>query len=163
MSQRIVIDSQTFAREAGTLQGELQIASLTRALDLLADSAGRLAYRIEGRIGALGRAQLQLQVEGVLSLCCQRCLERIEYPIELFSLLEFVNDETELTQEELEDDSRDFLPQQKELDVAALIEDEIILALPSVPRHDSCALPDAEQGSAAVSPFSVLTGLKGKA
>jgi len=163
MSQRIVIDCLAFAREAGSLQGELQIASLTRVLDLLADSAGRLAYRVEGRIDSRNRSQLLLQVDGVLSLCCQRCLEKVEYPIEVRSLLEFVDDESDLTQEELEDDSRDFLPPQKELDVAALLEDEIILALPTVPRHDSCAMPEAGQGSAKVSPFSVLTGLKGKA
>jgi uncharacterized protein len=162
MSQRIVIDSLAFAREAGSLQGDLRIASLTRALDLLADSAGHLAYRVEGRVGPGNRPQLQLQVDGMLSLCCQRCLEGVEYPLAVRSLLEFVENEDDLTQEEIEDDSRDFLPAQKELDVAALIEDEIILALPTAPRHESCALPKAGQGSAKISPFSVLTGLKGK-
>ena len=65
MSQRIVIDSLAFAREAGSLQGDLRIASLTRALDLLADSAGNLAYRVEGRVGPGNRSQLQLHVDGV--------------------------------------------------------------------------------------------------
>jgi uncharacterized protein len=95
-------------------------------------------------------------------LCCQRCLEAIEHPIEVRSLLEFVDSDGDLTQEELEDDSRDFLPDQKELDVAVLIEDEILLALPIAPRHDDC-LPGAARGSANVSPFSVLAGLQGKA
>jgi len=163
MSKRIVIDSLAFAREAGLLQGELQIASLTRLLDLLVDSAGSLVYRVEGSVDSRNRSQLLLQVDGVLSMCCQRCLEKLECRIEVRSLLEFVDDEADLTQEEFEDDSRDFLLQQKELDVAALIEDEIILALPTVPRHDSCAMPEAKQGAAKVSPFSVLTGLKSKA
>jgi uncharacterized protein len=163
MSQQIVIDSLAFAREAGSLQGELQITRLTRVLDLLADSAGILTYRAEGRSGARNRPQLWLELDGVLSLCCQRCLEGVEHRLEVRSLLEFVDDEDELTQEEIEDDSRDFLLTQKEFDVAALIEDEIILALPTAPRHDNCAVPEAKQGSAKISPFSVLTGLKGKA
>lgn len=163
MSQRIVIDSLAFAREAGSLQGELPIAGLTRVLDLLADSAGCLAYRVEGRMGARNRSQLWLKLDGALTLCCQRCLEGVEYPLEVRSLLEFVDDEEELTQEEIEDDSRDFLLSQKELDVMALIEDEIILALPTAPCHESCAMPKASQGVAKVSPFSVLTGLKGRA
>lgn len=163
MSQQIVIDSLAFAREAGSLQGDLRIAGLTRMLDSLADSAGYLSYRVEGRVGPRNRSQLLLQVDGVLSLRCQRCLEGVEYPLEMRSLLELVEDEDDLTQEELEDDSRDFLPAQKELDVAALIEDEIILALPSAPRHENCAMPEAGQGTAKVSPFSVLMGLKGKA
>lgn len=163
MSQRIVIDCVTFAREAGTLQGELPIANLTRVLDLLVDSAGVLSYRIAGQLGPDNRPQLLLQLNGSVSVCCQRCLEGIDYPVAISSLLEFVDDECDLTQEELEDDSRDFLPVQKELDVVALIEDEVILDLPSAPRHESCALPSAEQGVSKVSPFAVLKGFKGKA
>jgi uncharacterized protein len=163
MSQRIVIDSLVFAREASSLQGELRIADLTRVLDLLADSAGYLAYRAEGKMGPRNRAQIFLQLDGKFSMCCQRCLEGVEYSLELRSLLEFVVDENELTQEEIEDDSKDFLLMQKELDVTVLIEDEVILALPVAPCHESCAMPDAGLGAAKVSPFSALTGLKGKA
>ena len=163
MSQRIVINSLAFAREARSLQGELPIASLTRVLDKLTDSVGSLCYRVEGRLGSRNRAQLLLQLDGVLSVCCQRCLEGIDYPVKLRSVLEFVDDEEDLTQEEVEDDSKDFLPAQSELDVVALIEDEIILDLPSAPRHENCALPDTGQGTGKVSPFSVLQGFKGKA
>jgi len=163
MSQRIVINSLAFAREGRSLQGELPIASLTRVLDKLTDSVGLLSYRVEGRFGPRNRAQLLLQLDGMLSVCCQRCLEGIEYPVEVRSVLEFVDDEEDLTQEEVEDDSKDFLPAQSELDVVALIEDEIILDLPSAPRHENCALPDTGQGTGKVSPFSVLQGFKGKA
>jgi uncharacterized protein len=163
MSQPIVINSLVFAREARSLQGELPIASLTRVLDKLTDSVGELRYRIEGQLGPRNRAQLLLQLDGALSVCCQRCLEGIDYPVRLRSVLEFVDDEEDLTQEEIEDDSKDFLPAQSELDVVALIEDEIILDLPSAPRHENCALPDTGQGTGKVSPFSVLQGLKGKA
>ncbi len=162
MSQRIVIDSLAFAREGGLLQGELPVASLTRVLDLLVDSTGCLAYRVQGQMGPRNRPQLMLQLDGVLSVCCQRCLEGIDYPVRVRSLLELVKDEEELTQEEIEDDSKDFLTAQKELDVVELIEDEVILDLPPAPRHDSCTLPEAAQQAEKVSPFSVLKGLKGK-
>ena len=162
MSRRIVIDSLAFAREAGLLQGELPIAELTRTLDLLTDYSGLLSYRVEGRKGPRNRLQLFLQIEGVLSVCCQRCLEGIMYPLKVNSLLEFVDDEEELTQEEMEDDSKDFLPFQEEIDVVSLIEDEVILGLPQVPRHESCVLPKTGQGAEKISPFSVLKGFKGK-
>ena len=163
MSRRLVIDSRSFGTEGASLQGELTVASLGRLLDLLTDSAGFLQYRIQGGIGPLGRSQWVVTVEGVLSLCCQRCLEAIDYRLEVRSLLEFVDDDGDLTQEELEDDSRDFLPHQPELDVAVLIEDEILLALPNAPRHADCVLPGAGQPTARVSPFSVLAGFHGKA
>ncbi|WP_319238620.1 YceD family protein [uncultured Propionivibrio sp.] len=164
MSQQIVIDSRVFAREARSLEGELPVAQLTRVLDTLADSAGVLKFRIEGRMNLeRNRPQLLLQVSGVLSVCCQRCLEGVEYSLGINSLLEFVADENELTQEDIEDDSKDFLPAQSEVDVVALIEDEIILDLPSAPRHESCALPETGQDDGSSSPFAVLKGFKGKA
>ena len=163
MSQGIVINSLSFAREAGSLQGELPIAGLTRVLDKLVDSAGFLSYRVVGGLGSLNRPQLLLQLYGLLSVCCQRCLEGIDYPVEVRSLLEFVDDEDDLTQEEIEDDSRDFLPAQGGLDIVALIEDEIILNLPSAPRHESCALPQTGQGLGKISPFSALSDFRGKA
>lgn len=163
MSRRVVIDSLAFGRAGGSLQGELHVASLTRLHDLLADTDGCLTYRLEGMIGTRRRSQLVVAVDGMLSLRCQRCLEALRYPLELRSLLEFVDRECDLTQEELEDDSRDFLPNQKDLDVATLIEDEILLALPTVPRHENCVLPEVGRDVAEESPFSVLAPLRGRA
>ncbi len=162
MSQRVVIECLAFAREGRLLQGELSIAGLARVLDVLADSAGNLSYRIQGQMGPRNRPQLVLQVNGLLSVSCQRCLEGIDYPVDIHSLLELVKDEEELTQEEIEDDSKDFLPMISELDVVELIEDEVILDLPAAPRHDSCAMPDVGGKPEKVSPFAVLKGLKGK-
>ena len=163
MSRPVVIDSQDFGREEGSLQGEVLVATLTRLHDLLSDTGGSLSFRVDGRSGPPGRSQLLLTVDGVLSLVCQRCLEAYEYPLQLRSLLEFVGSDEDLTQDELEDDSKDFLPHQKALDVVVLIEDEILLALPTAPRHENCVLPGSTVESARVSPFSVLAGLQGKA
>ena len=163
MSQRIVIDSLSFAREARILEGELPVAGFERIQDGLTENVGVIRYRIEGGLGERNRPQLHLQLDGVLSLCCQRCLEGIEYPLQVSNVLEFVGNEDELTQEEIEDDSRDFLPAQSEVDVVALIEDEIILDLPSAPRHESCVLPASAQDNPEYSPFAVLKGLRSKA
>lgn len=163
MSQRIVVNSRIFARDAGSLSGELPIASLTRVLDLLVDTTGNLSYYVEGQLGHRNRPQMVLELGGVLSICCQRCLEGIEYSLKVRRVLEFVDDEEELTQEEIEDDSKDFLPAEDETDVVALIEEELILDLPSAPRHESCALPNSGQDTGNISPFAVLKGLAGKA
>ena len=163
MSQRIVIDSLSFAREARILECELPVAGFERIQDGLTENVGVIRYRIEGGLGERNRPQLHLQLDGVLSLCCQRCLEGVEYSLQVSNVLEFVDNEDELTQEEIEDDSRDFLPAQSEVDVVALIEDEIILDLPSAPRHESCVLPANEQDAPEDSPFAVLKGLRSKA
>lgn len=163
MSQQVVIDSLAFARDAGSLEGELAMADMPRVHDLLTEVSGGVRYRLKGRIGALGKSQLVLQLDGFIPLRCQRCMECLDFPLHVESVLELLESEADLTQDDLEDDSRDFLPAEKKLDVLALIEDEVLLALPVVPRHDSCSLPEGGERAAKESPFAVLAGLKGKA
>ena len=162
MSRRVVIDSLVFAREGRSLQGELPVSSLARILDMLADQEGELNYRVQGQMSPRRRPQLILEVGGRLSLRWQRCLEGIDYPVRVRSVLELISDEEDLTQEEIEDDSKDFLPAEKALDVVALIEDEIILNLPTAPRHEACVLPEAGVQAEKVSPFAVLQSLKNR-
>jgi len=163
MSRRVLIDSLSFGHERGLLQGELQVGALTRLHDLLTNSTGLLVYRINGGIGSRGRSQIVMEVGGFLSLRCQRCLEPLEYPLDLRSVLEFVDGDGDITQDELEGDSKDFLFAKKDLDVEELIEDEILLSLPPAPRHKQCSLSGSGCDLAKESPFSVLAGLRGKA
>ncbi|TXG88400.1 MAG: DUF177 domain-containing protein [Rhodocyclaceae bacterium] len=160
MSQQIVIDSLSFAREGKALQGELPVSGLERLHDALAEIAGSVVFRLAGRMSRQDKPQLVLEVTGQVPVICQRCLGRLDYPLSIDSVLELIADEVDLSQDELEDDTRDFLVAQKELDVVALVEDEIILALPSAPRHDDCALPDSNTRGTKVSPFAALAALK---
>lgn len=164
MPQQMVIDSLKFARDRGQLEGTLPVSGLSRIHDLLTEVSGQVVFRLQGGEGRLGRKQLVLEVDGELPLRCQRCLERIDHPLRIVSTLELIGSEAELSQEDLEDDTRDFLTAQKDLDVAVLVEDEVILALPPVPRHEHCA---PLGGQPAVqkedSPFAALAALKGRA
>ena len=166
MSQQIVINSLEFARDGEILEGFLSISDLPRLHDLLASVEGQVKYRLAGSLGPNREPQLELQAEGALMLRCQRCLEGVAHVLDVDGLLELVDEEAELSsealQENLEDDFRDFIPAQKDLDVVSLIEEEILLSLPVVPRHDNCVLPDSGKAAAKDSPFAVLAGLKGK-
>ena len=162
MSQQIVINSLSFAREGRSLEGELPLSGLERLQDVLADVSGTVRYSLQGRVSRQGKPQLLLDVEGIAPVVCQRCLGLYAYPLSIASTLELIADEAEISQDELEDDSRDFLVAQKEMDVAALIEDEIILALPSAPRHEECELPGSSERGTKVSPFAALSALKDK-
>lgn len=145
------------------LEGTLAISSLERLQDLLADASGEeVTFRIEGLKGARGQSMLHLKASGVLLLACQRCLEAIHFELDIDSLLELIPADAELSQEELDDDTRDFLPVAGELDVAELVEDEVLLALPAAPRHERCSLPGAPDAGERINPFAVLDGLKGK-
>lgn len=157
-----IADSFAFARDGRVLDGTLPVSTLERLQDMLADNHGELSFRIAGMKGARGEALLALEVSGELSLACQRCLEGIRFTVDIDSRLELVPEGAEMSQDELEDDSRDFLPVAGVLEVAGLIEDEILLALPVAPRHERCGLPGAAEAGERISPFAGLAGLKGK-
>ena len=83
--------------------------------------------------------------------------------------VELVENESEVEAEETwEDDPEapDQLQGSTQFDVLSLVEDELILALPYVPKHEVCpSLPvglESDQGSESVrpSPFAVLAELK---
>lgn len=162
MSQQILIDCLAFVRDAGDLEGNLPLARFPRLNDYLTENVGSISHRLYGRIDAGGRKQLVLEVEGSLFLRCQRCLESVAYPLRVDSVLELIRSDDDLSQEDIEDDSKDFLIAQRDLDVVGLIEEEIILALPAAPRHDNCTLPSANRGLEKASPFAALAALKGK-
>lgn len=151
-----------FAREGRVLEGTLAVSSLERLHDLLAEVSGEVSFQLRGFKGERGELLLELEVGGQIPLACQRCLKAIPFDLDVDSLLELVPEGADMSQDELEDDTRDFLPLAGELDVAELVEDEILLALPVAPRHEKCGLPGAADAGERVHPFASLAGLKGK-
>lgn len=110
---------------------------------------------------------LHLRVQVSLPLTCQRCLGPVDVPVQIERSFRFVESEA---QAELEDDAspEDVLVLSQEFDLAALIEDEVLMDLPVVPRHETCPLPvkltavDAnfEEAQPKLNPFAALADLK---
>lgn len=160
MSQQTVIDCQRFAVEQQTLEGELAVSSLERLHDQLSKIEGNLQFELSGWCGGRGQICLSLQVKGMLHLVCQRCLGSMPFELEVDAQLEMLPDGVELTQDELEDDSRDYLPLEKTLKVSDLVEDEVILALPVAARHAKCELQGQAEAGEPLSPFAALALMK---
>jgi uncharacterized protein len=164
MSEPAVIDSLEFARSEQALAGELPAARLERLHDVLTDTEGTLGYTLRGGKDERQRPLLELKVDGELHLQCQRCLETLSYPVRLQSTLLLVPRGEQL--DELMDDpsAPDAIEASAELDVAELVEDEVLLSLPLSPRHaegtcESRTRRD-ENGAEAPSAFSQLAALR---
>lgn len=166
MSQQHTIDCFAFAREGGALEGTLPVSELERVHDQLAVVSGEVRYSVQGNlvksVVGVGESQLRLQIRGGLQLACQRCLGAIDFDLDLEFLFLLVPEDAELTQEELEDDDFDILPVTGVLDLVDLIEDEILLALPVAPMHEHCEMPGDDEAGERITPFAVLSGLKGR-
>jgi len=157
-------DPLEFAREGRSLAGSVAVIQLERLHDLLADTSGAIAWSVRGGVeddGAGERKFLWLEAEAELRLVCQRCLGPYAFPLRLSSCLELMAPGQPLPDEELEDDRCDAIEVDRNLDLLALVEDEILLALPQSPRHKVCSpLGEMDGSSEKVSPFAALAALK---
>lgn len=119
--------------------------------------------RGDDRVDAPGARQVWLHLQGQVRLVlqCQRCLEGLPTTVRVDRRFLFVRDEDEAARldEELEDD---VLVLSRELDLHALLEDELLLAMPLVPMHEACAAPLAGPDTlpSPRSPFEALAALR---
>jgi uncharacterized protein len=161
-STQTVIDSLEFAQTGQTLRGSLPLPGLIRLKDSLADAVGTVEFEVRGGQDARGRPILMVAIRGMLHLQCQRCLGALDHPLQMLNTLVLVTGGAG-TAGELDDEEIEWIEASHELDLAALIEDEILLSLPYAPRHGegSCRpLGAAVAEGDAASAFAKLAELK---
>lgn len=164
--EAILIDAFEFCRLGEALEGEFTVAELPRLAAEAVTPAGVIRWSLAGGKHAQGYPQLTLNVSGSVQLMCQRCLTPFEFGIASDSVLVLAQDEAgaDELEEALDDDSLEVIPGSRQFNVADLIEDEALLALPVSPRHEVCPGKPAEKPEAnaekAPSPFSVLKDWK---
>jgi len=142
------LDVSAFIADAAQLAGSWPGASLQRLAELQTppqDTALSAAdWQAQGQRVAVagGDAELwlHLQARAPVWLTCQRCLQPFSVPLDIDQRLRFVRGEAqaEALDAEIEED---VLALSKSLDLRELVEDELLLALPIVPRHDLCPQP----------------------
>lgn len=171
------LDVAAFALAAGRLTGEWPLAELPRllqdALPVGKDGSAQLvcwSATGERRSASAGDDQIRLHLHAstALQLTCQRCLQPMTVNLDVQATFRFVHGEDQ-AQALDEDSDEDVLALVPSLDLLALVEDELILALPLIPRHDECPLPlpmsAASAGLAAdgpqAHPFAALAALRG--
>lgn len=162
MSEQIVVDSLEFTRSAEVLRGKIATAKLRRLRDYLFSADGLIEYELSGAVDAEGKSLLHLAIRGKLYLKCQRCLGELAHAVDLVSDLLLIEDEKEFPEITEENDAVDCILAETEMDVLALLEEEIILKLPISPRHESgaCSVTGHAGDEAARSVFAPLAALK---
>lgn len=175
------LDVDAFAAEAGELEGRMTVSDLPRWSDRLhpdgeAETSG-VQWRARGerrpRRGAADEIWLHLQAQALLPLTCQRCLGAVPVSFEVDRWFRFASDEASAAAlDEASED--DVLSLDHALDLHELVEDELLLDAPLVPRHERCPTPlpsgtteapetgESPAAEATPNPFAALAGLKGR-
>ena len=159
MSHQPVIDGFEFASAGATQQGVWPLSDFPRLRDVLANDAGEVAYEISGVRDERGQPGLRLKVDGTLALRCQRCLEPMAFEVHTDETLVLAATVAEIHDEPADAHAPDRVVAGREMSVRDLIEDELILAVPYAPRHESCNGRAAMDADAKASPFAGLRSL----
>ncbi|MBU3693278.1 MAG: DUF177 domain-containing protein [Rhodocyclaceae bacterium] len=157
----MVIELRRFCEESGTAEAVFSPSQLPRVLDSVADTTGRVSMQVRGSLDARDRPTLELRLEGELRVLCQRCLRPMPVHVAVRQTLAFGEPSVDERETETFDlDAVEVLPLMAHLDLAELVEEEVLLSLPMLPRHQQCDLP-APADSGKVLPFAALGALTG--
>jgi uncharacterized protein len=167
------LDVRAFAEDGAQLSGQVPMRDFRR---LDAEARGEAGERLvewsaRGELLDPHHVQpqvwLHLQARAALPLTCQRCLERVEVPVDVQRSFRFVADEATAAAED-DEAQEDLLALSRCFDLLELVEDELLMGLPVVPRHTICPIPvqlsaaggpaDDEEGETQ-RPFAGLEGL----
>jgi uncharacterized protein len=137
------LDVRAFARSSGTLSGTAQLSDFARVSQDCVDGGSdrtvswSAAGEVRAATGKEPQILLHLQVDTVLPLTCQRCLEPVQTPTAVDQWFRFVPDEE--TADAQDDESpEDLLVESAQFDLWELVEDELVLAMPLIPSHEVC-------------------------
>ncbi len=144
------LDVAAFAADGAEMQGEWPLSTLQRLMQATTADAPAEAPATPVRWNARGEARarrgagpdvwLHLGAETTVWLQCQRCLQAMREDLAVDRSFRFVRSESEAEAED-PGSEEDVLVLSRALDLRVLVEDELILELPLVPRHDECPQP----------------------
>ena len=166
------LDVKAFAKAQMRLEGETPVVEFERlAEDCVGDVTGQVIWSVEGVVqpDASGKDAIWLHLEAKANvpLTCQRCLHPVPVELLIEQDFRFVADEATAVAED-DESEEDLLVLEDHFDVLALIEDELLMALPLVPMHPTCLSEQAPTSreeeailaEAKPNPFAVLASLK---
>jgi uncharacterized protein len=126
-------DLESLADRGVTLSGELEVGKLVRLKSLLHSDFGSVRAALRFRQRGRGWVAAELDYQGEVELVCQRCLEPFRH--ELVDKVDVVLADGASLPATAPAGIEPFELEGGRLQPAQLIEDELIVAIPFVPKH----------------------------
>ena len=157
----IIIDAFAFGRNSEQQAGKLPVATLERLRAECVSDQGEVDWQLTGVMHASGYVGLELKVNAQVQLTCQRCLAPFSFGVTSVSTIILADNEKHADEIDvaLEDEAVEVVTGSRSFDIQALIEDEVLLAIPLSPKHEVCPAKeklDAFAMTKKESPFAAL-------
>lgn len=137
-----LLDHRKLANQQGIVEGSFPVKQLERFGELLVDPAGDVSLRLVFSKGEHDRTEVHGHVATEVRLECQSCLQPVT--IELSSDIAVIVVKSEAELEKLGEEQDCIISADKLMPIAALVEDELMLAVPMIPRHREGECPESE-------------------
>jgi uncharacterized protein len=139
------VDHRKLANQTGLIEGLLPIKCFHRFGEMLVVSEGDVALRLEFSGGDFGSTRVNGTAATEVCLVCQNCMQQFRRQVSCDVSLQVVSDESKL--ERLPEGDDAIVAPDKIISIAELVEDELILAMPMIPRHEEgqCLETDYQQ------------------
>ncbi len=175
-------DLWALAKQNDSVCGVVPITRMTRLVqdlpkqalvqsvaDMGGNESGVVWFEFRGSSQAGRRPHVWLKVQAVVMLICQRCMAQMAYVVDETVEFELFADESKANAAQVESEADPLASEPLvaigPVSLLAIVEDQLILAIPYVPKHDSCeSAASMHADPVAVvkreSPFKVLENLK---
>jgi len=160
----IFVDPIALAEKSVVLQGFIPLKSMSRLAESLSHNAGQAYIDWTFSLDDQQRLLIQGTVQAELSMECQRCLETLSLALNIAVALMTLHPHQ--TEAELLPNFEVLNLDSVPLLLSALVEDELILALPLVAMHEKCSPPlyamsqESDFIEERHNPFQILSKLK---
>lgn len=157
------IDAWQMAQGRRSLSGSWPLARLPRLRPMLAADGGEVGFSMAFGIDEIGVSFVDLTLDAALPLTCQRTLEEYQHLVSRTVRLGLLRQEAD--EAGLPEDYEPLLAPGSETETLALVEDELILAIPLVPKNPNASIAPGYEAAASEqkdNPFAVLKQLKSK-
>jgi len=161
-----LIDPGKWADRLASVETRLPLSRFGRLVEGALGTDGDVAVSCRFSRDARHLPRLQGTLATTLKLTCQRCLAPVDMSVSAEVDVWLLDDEARA--ERLADEEDYVVCEDGQIDLPALLEDELILAMPLVARHEDCdtlvplAAPEMEPEAPAKkeNPFQMLAGFK---
>ena len=140
------VDPIRLAARGEHLQGTIPVKRMKRLISALSSGEGEVYIDVEFSVDINRVVILAGEIKTETKLICQRCMKEMDLPIALDFQLAFVRSEAEM--EKLPEGYEATLIDNKSMMLSDIIEDEILLVLPPIPKHldESCSSDNVAEG-----------------
>lgn len=125
-----------------SLEGFVKLSGMKRLSEVVVGEVGEAQCELEFWKPQAREFRLRLTVKAEIPLQCQRCLDVYQHKVD--SDVELVLLHTEAEVELVSDEFEPYLVHDETLDISTLVEDELLLSVPAIPRHPEDEFCDAK-------------------